>query len=83
MPSSAGNADVRVCRSCHAAGAAPLTGGFDDKIKRDFLGGVRSGVNGTPSLFVNGQRYDGPRDVETLLDALMRSAADTPASQTA
>jgi len=34
------------------------------------MGGVRSGVNGTPSLFINGRRYDGPRDVESLIDAL-------------
>jgi len=27
------------------------------KIKNDLLGGVRSGVNGTPTLFINGQRY--------------------------
>lgn len=29
------------------------------KIQADFLGGVRSGVNGTPSFFVNGVRHDG------------------------
>lgn len=30
------------------------------KIQNDFLGGVRSGVNGTPTFFVNDQRFDGP-----------------------
>ena len=29
------------------------------KIEADFESGVRSGVNGTPSFFVNGRRYDG------------------------
>lgn len=30
------------------------------KIERDFKFGVRSGVNGTPSLFLNGERFEGP-----------------------
>ncbi len=29
-----------------------------EKIEKDFEGGVRSGVNGTPGFFVNGARYD-------------------------
>ncbi|MDG2517356.1 DsbA family protein [Lysobacter soli] len=29
------------------------------KVEADFLGGVRSGVNGTPTFFVNGVRHDG------------------------
>lgn len=44
-----------------------LRGDFADKVRKDFSGGVRSGVNGTPCLFINGQRYDGPRDVDSLL----------------
>jgi NhaA family Na+:H+ antiporter len=28
---------------------------------------VRSGVNGTPSFYINGERYDGPWDIESLL----------------
>ena len=32
--------------------------------------GVRSGVNGTPSLFINGERYDGPRDADSLIELL-------------
>ena len=37
-----------VARSLHA-----------DKIQADFIGGVRSGVNGTPTFYVNGVRHQG------------------------
>ena len=29
------------------------------KVRADFLSGVRSGVNGTPTFFINGRRHDG------------------------
>jgi protein-disulfide isomerase len=45
------------------------------KVREDFLSGVRSGVNGTPSFFINGVRHDGPWDFATLL-AAVRQAAD-------
>ena len=32
---------------------------YADRIQADFSGGVRSGVNGTPTFFVNGARFDG------------------------
>jgi protein-disulfide isomerase len=32
---------------------------FVERIQADFGGGIRSGVNGTPTFFVNGERYDG------------------------
>lgn len=47
-----------------------FAGRFDDKIQADFMSGVRSGVNGTPTLFINGSRYDGDRDVGSIVDAL-------------
>ena len=40
------------------------------RIREDFQSGVRGGVNGTPTLFINGERYDGKRDLEHLLGAL-------------
>src|SRR5205085_11275194 len=40
------------------------------RIREDFKSGVRGGVNGTPTLFINGERYDGARDLKHLLDAL-------------
>jgi protein-disulfide isomerase len=41
-----------------------------DHVRKDFLSGVRSGVNGTPTFFINGARYDDSWDVETLTAAL-------------
>ena len=38
---------------------AALRGEFDARIRQDFKSGVRSGVNGTPTLFVNGLRFEG------------------------
>ena len=40
------------------------------RIREDFRSGVRAGVNGTPCFFINGQRYDGARSLEPLLDAV-------------
>jgi protein-disulfide isomerase len=32
---------------------------FEQKVRADFMTGVRSGVNGTPTFFVNGARFEG------------------------
>jgi protein-disulfide isomerase len=40
------------------------------KIQEDFSGGIRSGVNGTPTFFINGVRHDGSYEYEELLAAL-------------
>jgi protein-disulfide isomerase len=40
------------------------------RIEEDFMSGVRSGVNGTPTFFINGVRHDGPSDAGSLLSAL-------------
>lgn len=53
-----------------------LEGEYDERIQDDFNGGLRSGVNGTPTLFINGQRYDGDRDARSLLEALDAAACD-------
>jgi protein-disulfide isomerase len=45
------------------------------RVHEDFLSGVRSGVNGTPTLFINGARHDDSYEFETLLSALRRAAA--------
>lgn len=43
---------------------------FASKVQADFIGGVRSGVNGTPTFFVNGRRHDDPYGVATLSSAI-------------
>jgi len=43
---------------------------FLPRIKEDFEGGVRSGVNGTPTFYVNGIRHDGAPTAEELVSAL-------------
>ena len=45
-------------------------------MKEDFLSGVRSGVNGTPTFFINGVRFEDSWDEETLLKALQKAAGD-------
>ena len=46
------------------------------RIGEDFRGGARNGVNGTPTFFINGVRYDGPVDPESMMAYLAR-VADT------
>lgn len=43
---------------------------FLTKVRADFMGGVRSGVNGTPTFFINQIRHDGPYDYESLVSAI-------------
>ena len=52
-----------------------LTHTFAERVREDFSSGMRSGVNGTPTFFINGLRHDGAYDLETLLAAIMRAAA--------
>lgn len=40
------------------------------RVNADFSGGVRSGVNGTPTFFINGQRHNGSFEYEDLLAAV-------------
>lgn len=40
------------------------------RVREDFASGLRSGVNGTPTFFINGVRYDGPRALEPMVAAL-------------
>jgi protein-disulfide isomerase len=46
------------------------SGAHTARVREDFLSGVRSGVNGTPTFFVNGIRHNGGYDPEALLDAI-------------
>jgi protein-disulfide isomerase len=47
---------------------------YEARVRDDFMGGVRSGANATPTFFVNGVRYDGRWDPEPLAAALERAA---------
>ena len=47
------------------------------RVRQDFLSGVRSGVNGTPTFFLNEMRYDGPRDFDTMVEAIEEAAGET------
>ena len=48
------------------------------RIRDDLASGVRSGVNGTPTLFIQGERYAGLHDRVSLVDALARAAVAAP-----
>jgi protein-disulfide isomerase len=48
---------------------------YRSRVRSDFMSGVRSGVNGTPTFFINGYRYDGAWDPADLLDALEGAGA--------
>jgi protein-disulfide isomerase len=43
---------------------------YRSRIREDFKSGVRGGVNGTPTFFINGERYDGALDLKNLLNSL-------------
>ena len=47
----------------HTFEAALATHALLPHIREDFFGGVRSGVDRTPCLFINGRRHDGPADL--------------------
>lgn len=46
------------------------TGEFEPRVRSDFAGGIRSGVNGTPTFFIDGRRHDGSFDYEGLIAAI-------------
>jgi len=48
---------------------------IEQKIQKDFLGGVRSGVNGTPTLFINDYRYPGEVAFKSLVAAINQTVS--------
>jgi protein-disulfide isomerase len=48
------------------------------RIERDVETGLQSEVDGTPSLFIDGRRYQGPRDADSLGQALAPETANRP-----
>jgi protein-disulfide isomerase len=49
----------------------------EERVLADLASGRRSGVRGTPTLFINGARYDGLVERGPLIDALARAALAT------
>src|SRR3989442_4820609 len=43
---------------------------YQKRIKDDFMGGVRSGVNGTPTFYVNRVRHDGTAEAKAIVKSL-------------
>ena len=48
---------------------------YEPRVREDFRSGVARGVNGTPTFFINGSRYDELWDAASLLAALRRAAS--------
>lgn len=52
------------------------------RVRGDFMGGVRSGVNGTPTFFVNGARYNDDWTDAAAFAAALEREADAAAATT-
>ena len=55
-------------------------GTWTKKVRDDFRSGVRSGVNGTPTFFIDGRRYDGPWADERRFREALEAAATGPSA---
>ena len=51
-------------------------GRYLNRIREDFLSGAWSGVNGTPTFFINGVRHDGSWDLASLITAIEEVAEE-------
>lgn len=47
---------------------------YEPKVREDFMSGVRSGVGGTPTFYINGVRYDGEYSLDALARAVQKAA---------
>jgi protein-disulfide isomerase len=46
------------------------------RVREDFMSGIRSGVNGTPTFYINDIRHDDSWDEDTLLASLKQAIVD-------
>ncbi|MFL5732898.1 MAG: DsbA family protein [Chloroflexia bacterium] len=49
---------------------------YTQRVREDFRSGINSGVNGTPTFFINGLRYDRSWDLRSLTEALLAAAEE-------
>lgn len=69
--STANRSLKRPAPRCDALEVASTSNAAKERVRTDFRSGVRSGVNGTPTFFINGQRFDGNwADEEEFIAAL-------------
>jgi protein-disulfide isomerase len=52
-----------------------------ERIKADFMGGVRSGVNGTPTFFINNKRYENAPEFDEMVEAIEEQIASAKTEQ--
>jgi protein-disulfide isomerase len=52
-------------------------GTFRPKVRNDFMEGLHSGVNGTPTFFINGRRHDGAYSFHDLIAAIEAQLVQT------
>src|SRR5258708_9746867 len=50
------------------------THAFEPRVLEDLISGARSGVNGTPTFFINEERWEGGYDEESLLAGLVAAS---------
>lgn len=58
-------------------------GKFRARVAEEAEGGMKSGIHGTPTFFINGVRFDGSWELHTLLNALRSRLRALPAEQAA
>jgi protein-disulfide isomerase len=54
---------------------------YAERVREDFASGVRSGVNGTPTFYINGVRHNGSYELEELLEAIGSALPPDPNRQ--
>ena len=75
--------DAHLVRYAAACGADPVQvkqdlveENFEERVSADFMSGVRSGVNGTPTFFINGERFEGDWTNRQAFTAALEEAAE-------
>ena len=70
-----------LCRSAKKAGvnvkqfSRELDGQvYRDRVRADYLSGLRAGVVGTPTLFINGEKYTGAYEFDALVAAFLKAS---------